>query len=208
MREKLKKLTAVLLSTALLAAILPSVTLTAKAEKIPGITYSFANEQAGFAEGTITIETDESDSGTYYLYWADDSMAMNGYYEISKVKVSGGTGTYKFPENIAIPADATKIIAIRADEEPLDKSVEHADFVYEIPAGKLNPHKSSEKTLSFEALSDTQLDLQSSVFYTYSLEHFAAALEAAAAREVDFVTTSGDCINNYQNGTSKEWQEF
>lgn len=208
MREKLKKLMAVLMCTALLTAILPSVTLTAKAAKSPGITYSFANEYAGFAEGTITIETDESDSGTYYLYWADDSMAMNGYYEISKVKVSGGTGTYKFLENIAIPADATKIIAIKSDEEPLDKSVEHADFVYEIPAGKLNPHKSSEKTLSFEALSDTQLDLQSSVFYTYSLEHFAAALEAAAAREVDFVTTSGDCINNYQNGTSKEWQEF
>ena len=211
MSRKLKKAVSFFMSAVLLTAILPFIPTNvkaAKAAKAPVISYAFADQKAGFAEGTVTIRTDEYDNGTYWLYWADDSTALNGYYEISQVDVSEGTGTWHFLANTAIPADATKIIAFRADEEPDDKSVKNADVVYDIPAEKVNPHKSDEKTLSFEALSDTQLDLQSSVFYTFALEHFAMALENAAAREVDFVTISGDCVNNYQNGTSKEWQVF
>ncbi|MBD5156759.1 MAG: starch-binding protein [Butyrivibrio sp.] len=211
MSRKLKKAVSFFMSAVLLTAILPFIPTNvkaAKAAKAPVISYAFADQKAGFAEGTVTIRTDEYDNGTYWLYWADDSTALNGYYEISQVDVSEGTGTWHFLANTAIPADATKIIAFKADEEPDDKSVKNADVVYDIPAEKVNPHKSDEKTLSFEALSDTQLDLQSSVFYTFALEHFAMALENAAAREVDFVTISGDCVNNYQNGTSKEWQVF
>ena len=169
-----------------------------------GITYEFANEEAGFAQGTITIN---ATSGNYYLYWADDEKALDGYYEIAKLDVSTSS-SYTFLENIAIPVDATKVIAIKSDSEPADKTVKNADMVYNIPANKQLEGTSADKTLSFEALSDTQLDLQSSVFYNYSLQHFAQALEDAADRNVDFVTTSGDCINNYQNGTSKEWQAF
>ncbi|MCM1308079.1 MAG: starch-binding protein [Butyrivibrio sp.] len=208
MKTKLKRSLSLFMSAVLFMAILPFVPMNVKAAKAPTISYAFENRQAGFAQGVITLSADASDNGTYWLYWADDSTALNGYYEISKVEVSGGKGSYEFLANIAIPADAVKIIAFKSDEEPTDKSVMNADIVYDIPAEKVNPHKSSEKTLSFEALSDTQLDLQSSVFYTFALEHFAAALENAAAREVDFVTVSGDCINNYQNGTSKEWQVF
>ena len=208
MKRKLKKAVSFFMSAVLLIAILPFIPMDVKAAKAPVISYAFADQKAGFAEGTVTIRTDEYDNGTYWLYWADDSTALNGYYEISQVDVSEGTGTWHFLANTAIPADATKIIAFKADEEPDDKSVKNADVVYDIPAEKVNPHKSDEKTLSFEALSDTQLDLQSSVFYTFALEHFAMALENAAAREVDFVTISGDCVNNYQNGTSKEWQVF
>ncbi len=170
-----------------------------------GLGYEFANDDAGFAEGTITINT--SNSGKYYLYWADDVKALEGYYEIASLDVVT-TGSYTFLENIAIPVDATKVIAIKSDTEPTDKTVKNADMVYNIPASKQLDCTSADKTLSFEALSDTQLDLQSSVFYDYAIEHFEQALEDAAIRNVDFVTTSGDCINNYQNGTSKEWQAF
>ncbi|MDE7432775.1 MAG: hypothetical protein K2N34_12795, partial [Lachnospiraceae bacterium] len=203
-----KKVLSLLMAIILIAALMPAASFAAIAAKNLGLSYVYSNELAGFAEGMVTINTDETDSGNYYLYWADDVRALNGYYEISKVNVKDGEGKFEFLANIAIPTDATKLIAIKSDEEPEDKTVENADMVYEIPKNKQNPYKSSDKTLSFEALSDTQLDLQSSVFYTYSIEHFAAALENAQAREVDFVTTSGDCINNYQNGTSKEWQAF
>ena len=172
---------------------------------LSGIVYEFANNEAGFAQGTITIHTEES--GKYYLYWADDEKALEGYYEIASLDVAT-SASYTFLENIAIPVDATKVIAIKSDSEPADKTVQNADMVYSIPENKQLEGTSADKTLSFEALSDTQLDLQSSVFYNYAVEHFAQALEDAADRNVDFVTTSGDCINNYQNGTSKEWQAF
>lgn len=171
------------------------------------INYDFANDTAGFAEGVITLNiSDANDYGKYDLYWADDENALSGYYSITSLDAQSETTTYTFLENIAIPPDATKLIAVREDSENTDKSVSLADAVYAIPSNKVNKNTSDEKTLSFVALSDTQLDYQSSVYYTYAEQHFAQALENAADRNVDFVTMAGDCINNYDAGTSKEWQ--
>lgn len=170
------------------------------------IGYSFVNTEKGFAEGTITINSPID--GNYYLYFADDNAALDGYYEIAQVNVEGGAGSFSFSRDIAIPVGATKVIAFRSTTEPTDLSVKKADAVYSIPESKQNPNSILDRTLSFEALSDTQLDYQSTVFYTMAEEHFAMALKDAAEREVDFVTTSGDCINNYEDGTSKEWQNY
>lgn len=191
-----------------ITVLLCSVPIISYAAEDISIAYNFDNENPGFAQGTVILRVDEPNRGSYYLYWADDSSALDGYYEIAKLDVSSGEGSYTFLENIAIPVDATTLIAIKSDSEPSDKTVANASAVYKLPDNKLNPHTSADKTLSFEALSDTQLDEQSSVFYTYSLDHFAKALENAADRNVDFITTSGDCINNYEDGTSKEWQTF
>ena len=213
-RSRLKRLvTGVMVGVMVAGSVFTAGSNQILAETLPAmakdgtsfIEYDFANDEAGFAEGTITVNS--GDSGKYYLYWADDDKALEGYYEIASLDVNT-SATYSFLENIVIPVDATKVIAIKSDSEPTDKTVKNADIVYDIPAEKQLDATSADKTLSFEALSDTQLDLQASVFYDYALEHFAQALEDAAARNVDFVTTSGDCINNYQNGTSKEWQAF
>lgn len=204
----MKKLILRSLSTILSILMLLCMTpIISSAAGVDAITYSFANDKGGFAEGTITLSTESSGSGTYHLYWADDYAALDGYYEIARLNITGTKSTFSFPENIAIPADATKLIAI-SSVSLSDRTVKNATAVYDIPASKQNPHKSSDKTLSFEALSDTQVDQQSSPFYTYSVEHFKMALENAASRNVDFITTSGDCINNYQNGTTKEWLSF
>ena len=56
------------------------------------IGYSFVNNEKGFAEGTITINSPID--GNYYLYFADDNAALDGYYEIAQVNVEGGTGTF------------------------------------------------------------------------------------------------------------------
>lgn len=170
------------------------------------INYLFSNEMAGFAEGTISLNSNSD--GEYTLYFADDDKALDGYYEIGNVQVVNGVGSYEFLKNIALPADATKVIAYKSNSIPSVKTVSRADAVYDIPKAKQNPYSSADKTLSFEALSDTQLDYQSNVFYTVAEKHFAMALEDAANRNVDFITTSGDCINNYEDGTSKEWQCF
>ncbi|MCH5297711.1 MAG: hypothetical protein J1E85_08575, partial [Ruminococcus sp.] len=179
---------------------------TAAAESV-SIYYDFADNRAGFAEGTITLNvSDSTNYGNYSIYWANDTNALRGYYSIAELSVESASASFTFLENIAIPPDATKVIAIKEGSDNSDKTVENADAVFTIPSGKVNKYASSDKTLSFMALSDTQIDFQSSVFYTYSSQHFAQALENAAERNVDFVTMSGDCINNYESGTSKEWQ--
>ena len=198
-----RKLLAVLLSlTLILSAVIMPVSAAGSED---GIRYEFADSRAGFATGKIILSP-TAGAGAYYLYWADDEAALDGYYPIAALTADSGEVICELSENVAIPADASKVIAFRSDEEPADRSTAAADIVYDIPASKQNPHSHTEAPLTFEALSDTQLDQQSSVFYTYSMQHFAAALEDAAAREVDFITMSGDCINNYESGTSKEWQ--
>lgn len=203
--KNIRKLLSIVIVITLLFSALP---FTAFAAEGVSVSYSFANDKAGFAEGTVTVSTDKANAGTYYLYWADDTSALDGYYAIAAVDASSGKGAYTFLPNIAIPADATKLIAIKSAAEPTDKTVANATAVYDIDESKLNPNTSSDKTLSFMTVSDTQLDYQNSPFYTYAEEHFKAMLENAADRNVDFITTCGDCVNNYEDGTSKEWQMY
>ena len=114
-----------------------------------GISYSFTGDdksKAGFAEGTITVKANDSNStGSYYLYWANDSKALEGYYPIDKLSVTTSGVSTKMYTQTAIPADATKIVAFKSSSEPTDKSVAKADAVYSIPKNKQFPHSSSEK---------------------------------------------------------------
>ena len=76
---------------------------------------------------------DSSSTGTYYLYWANDSKALDGYYPIDKLSVTTSGVSTKMYTQTAIPADATKIVAFKSSSEPTDKSVAKADAVYSIP---------------------------------------------------------------------------
>ncbi len=197
----------IFLALMIFVSMLPMGVINVSAAEGISIDYNFANDSSGYAEGVITLNiSDASNYGNYDLYWADDEKALSGYYNITSLDAQSETTSYTFLENIAIPPDATKLIAIKKESENTDRTVSLADAVYSIPNNKINKNTSDEKTLSFVALSDTQLDYQSSVFYTYGEQHFAQALENAAQRNVDFVTMAGDCINNYDSGTSKEWQ--
>lgn len=183
-----------------------------------GISYSFTGDdasKAGFAEGTITVKANDSNgAGSYYLYWANDSKALKGYYPIDKISVTTSGVSTKMPTQTAIPADATKIIAFKASSEPTDKSVSKADAVYTIPQSKRFPHSSSEKQYSFGSYSDIHIanDSYGSGKYPYDEVHWRKALDSAAARNVDFIVTGGDNVNN-QNGDSEnnyvsEWKSY
>lgn len=206
LRRHGKRFISLYLALIIILSMLPLGMLSVSAVEGISIAYEFANDLSGFAEGVITLNvSDESDYGNYDLYWADDENALSGYYSITTLNAASQSTKFTFLENIAIPPDATKIIAVKEGSDNTENTVSLADAVYSIPSNKINMNKSDEKTLSFVALSDTQLDYQSSVFYTYAEQHFAQALENAAQRNVDFVTMAGDCINNYDAGTSKEW---
>ncbi|MGN1132419.1 MAG: metallophosphoesterase family protein, partial [Ruminococcus sp.] len=183
-----------------------------------GISYSFTGDdagKAGFAEGTITVKANDSNGvGSYYLYWANDSKALEGYYPIDKLSVTTSGVSTKMYMQTAIPADATKIIAFKASSEPTDKSVAKADAVYTIPQSKRFPHSSSEKHYSFGSYSDIHIanDGYGSGKYPYDEVHWRKALDSAAARNLDFIVTGGDNVNN-QNGDSEnnyisEWKSY
>lgn len=192
--KKTKNGTKALLAVALVMSMLFSMCVVGffgASAASPDLKYEFAYKNAGYAEGRISIA---GDGGTYYLYWADDTKALDGYHEIAKL--TAGTKPFEMGAGTAIPAGATKVIAIQGTSEPKDKTVAAADAIFEIPADKRFKAAVADKQYSFEALSDLHIQIDDSYWYL-SKPHFANALEVAAGRGVDFMTICGDMVNGY-----------
>lgn len=193
-------------------AALPSV-YAATAE----INYKFTgsdSETAGYAEGTVMFTAAET--GTYYLYWADDTGALSDYYEITSFSLSQGqTGSFDFLYHTAIPAGARKVIAIKGSEAkaPSNTLVSNAAAVYDIPKEKQFAYSDNEAKYKFASYSDIHIDVQYPDaatrygFYKYSETHWADALDFAAKKDVDFIVTSGDNVTNAA-GTTYEWDAY
>ena len=84
MRRKLLKF-----ATGLCLACVCSIFLIGCSKEKGTITYKFTGadaQKAVYAEGTITFESKES--GTYNLYWSDDTGALDGYYEIVCMEIT------------------------------------------------------------------------------------------------------------------------
>ncbi len=179
------------------------------------LSYSFTggeSQKAGFAEGTISLKvTSSSAAGNYYLYWADNTKALAGYRQIATLNVANGaTGTYKMLDHTAIPPKATQLIAIKSSSVPTNKNVSNAAATYAIPASK----KLTDTTTlyTFGAFSDPQIanDSYGSNSYPHDETHWAKALETFATRNVEFLVSSGDIVNDQNGGVTyaAEYQAY
>ncbi|MGN1050989.1 MAG: dockerin type I domain-containing protein, partial [Acutalibacteraceae bacterium] len=183
------------------------------------IKYDFANDLAGYAEGTVTLSTQEG--GSYYLYFADDKENLQGYFPITVLTSSAnGEASFNFGEHTAIPADATKVIAMKTTSPdstlktaPKNVKVSEASAVYDIPNNKVFPKKSSEADYTFGAYSDIHIDQQyygsdpPYGFYQYAAQHWGDALDYSTKQGQDFIITAGDNVTNAV-GASNEFKVF
>lgn len=188
-----KKLTMIL--SVLLVITLASCVFVSTASAAATISYSFKNNDKGFAEGTISLS---GGSGTLSLYWADDTKALDNFDPIATFS---GSGSYSMPAYTAIPARATKVIAVSGS----NKSVSSAAAVYNIPDSKKLGKTSKDLLYSFANYSDTHIEADVAAYsdwsqkYPYDEQHLKAAFNTAAARNVDFIVTCGDHVNNQRN---------
>lgn len=196
-------------SLVLAAVLLLTLLTTAKGDAATGsISYSFSKAQAGYAQGNITLN---APAGTYWLYWADNSKALDGFYPIAKLTLSSsGSKTHTMPAQTAIPADATKVIAIAGTSEPGSKNVSGAAAVFDIPASKRLSHTSDQRRYRFGSYSDVHFDAMYRN-YKYDETHWSHALQTFANRNVDFLVGSGDYAENnkdYPNVWENEWSRY
>ena len=208
-------MSSLLLSFSMAVTILPYGQMEVQAAST-SISYQFQGNDAstaGFAQGTITLKS--KNGGSYYLYWANNKEALSGYYPIAKLKVKkGGSKTFTFGKQTAIPADATKVIAIKSDSEPKTKTVAKAEAVYSIPAKKQLKVKSSDALYTFSSYSDIHIDEEKwghapANWWEYSERHWAQALQYSASKKVDFIVSSGDQVTNATLANlDKEWKVY
>lgn len=205
----MKRVFSILLSVLIITSAFAVLSVNCTAAS-SAISYAFSgnnSDKAGYAEGKITLT---APAGTYWLYWADDTKALDGYYKIAKLTVSGSSASHSMPEQTAIPADATKLIAINSSSEPSSKTVSGASAVYTIPSTKLTGHKSTDRKYRFASYSDVHIDGTYDT-YKYADIHFSKALNTAADRNADFMVLSGDYVNNnvdYSGISKKEWRIY
>ncbi len=149
MKRKITTILAVLMAIIMVCGVLP---LTAAAAT-NSITYTWQGTHAydaGFAQGTIKVTVDGSSGGTYYLYWADDSAALSGFEPICKLSIANnGSGTFTMPENTAIPAKATRVLAFKSNSEPSNLSASNAALNYKLPIDKATNKTDDDLLYSF-----------------------------------------------------------
>ena len=171
------------------------------------IEYTFTGEdsaRAGYAEGEVTMTAPD---GVYHLYWADKTAALSGWYEIASVTVTGGRGSYRFGERVAVPAGADRLIAVAGG---CPATVAQAAAVCVLPAYKRFPGDDSTRQYRCEVLSDIHIDCQdggTNTYYTAASDNLLRALNIAQERGADFVLTVGDNITN-ASGATLEWLEY
>ncbi len=216
----MKKIISIILCAAMLVMMCCVAFGVVASAAASSISYTFTKTDRGWAQGTIKLTAGASEGGTYWLYWADDTKALDGYAPITSLSVSnGGSTSFTMPNYTAIPADATKVVGFKSSSEPSVKTVSAATAVYTIPSDKLIGWKSSQKKYSFASYSDFHISEGSYGLenYPYDNEHEKAAWSVAANRNVDFAVTTGDHINNQREDTNsagnnpyiaQEWQSY
>ncbi len=190
-----KRMTAIL-SVVLAVVIAGCVFVTTTAAASPTISYSFKNNDKGFAEGTVSLA---NGSGSVSLYWADDSKALDGFDPIATFN---GSGSYTMPAYTAIPARATKVAAFTGSNLSLSNAV----AVYNIPDNKKLGKTDKDLLYSFASYSDIHMEDETAkpyngytAKYPYDEQHLRWAFDTAAKRDVDFIITTGDHVNNQRN---------
>lgn len=207
---------------ALLALSSGGTAFAAEATAVPisailgtGLSYEFTGAdagRAGYAEGTLSLSS--ATDATYHLYWSNNTGALGGYYPIATLKVGAGkTESFSFGYHTAIPADATKVIAVNASVTDYP-SVAAAAAVYDIPANKRLGYSSKDALYTFNSFSDIHIDEEHfgdtpAYWWEYSEAHWAQALSYATNLNVDFIVSSGDQVTNAKLATlDKEWKAY
>lgn len=173
-------------------------------EKI-SVSYKFANNNPGYAYGSITITTEEL--GVYDLYWGDSNgnkLAYNGvsYSELGTCEVTGSkigetaTGTYNvISPYTAIPEGAEQLLVYNGDS--LKAS-------YSIPDDKLfNEGKAQYR---FGVVSDVHYNRYNDYSDDDSISAFNTALKFIDNQGIDFVGVAGDLSQNSETDSFKKFK--
>lgn len=166
------------------------------------LSYTFSGSNsadAGYAQGKITLSSDSK--GVYYLYWANDTKALDGYYELAELDISDNdTAVVNMEYHTAIPKGATKLIAVRSKS---DLTVENASAVFSIPYYK--QLSNSQPLYTFNSYSDVHIDNKG--YYKVADKNWKQALKFATDKNTDFIISSGDMITN-EAGPDSEWDVY
>ena len=152
--------------------------------------YKFANETPSDATGTIKLSTTSGATGTYNLYWGNNSGILPDMSEMFSLTCSSGvlTASRTLVNGWMIPQEATKIY--------VKSSSDGVVYGFDLPINKIwNSSILGDKLYSFGIVSDIHCGTASSNS-GYSLTNdIPAAWRYFNEQDVNFICSTGDVIN-------------
>lgn len=174
-----------------------------KANSQTNMTYEFIGDEkdkAGFAQGKITISTQDNYSGYYLLYFANDSGLIPNYDEFASIPITAKQVTYEVKDGTMLPVNATKLAAFVSDKRFLDDQPEYTSAVaiYDIPSYK--KLVLGDQQLTFGAISDVHVNYETYGYGAY--KKWENALEFFYQQGAEYIIGSGDITGD--DGLSSE----
>ncbi len=169
------------------------------------MTYTFEGahaEDAGFAEGTVTLTPTEeatADSGWYLLYFADGNGLLAGYDALAAVPVTGDTVSYTVKKGTLLPPAADRLAVFESKTEYADTppAYDTRAGVIRLPQEKRLP--TADASLTFAAVADVHMNYEAHGRGAY--RKWEEALNTFAALGMDRVIVAGDMTGDEFEGT-------
>ncbi len=189
-----------IISLIVVVLILISAVPFCYAEGTPVLSYVFSGEsadKAGYAEGQVTLSEGRT-SGYYYLYWADDAGVLSDYEHIASLTATKSPVTYAFAEGVAIPMEATRLLAFWSASATPTSAASALVAAYTLPTYK---RFAETPEFSFASVSDIHINYTSQG----AAPKLISALNYFDDLGLEYVFVSGDISDV---GSAKEYQEY
>ena len=148
------------------------------------VSYEFLSQKAGFAGGTVSLRPEIS--GIYTLYWANEQGKLPDYTMLGSFTARVGKVTdYVLHENTAIPAQATRLMAVCAFDY-------RYTYEFDIPKERL---LNSQSLYTFGALSDTHQGTRYGD-ESLSFDRLIDAGKILSKKGSIFIGINGDIVND------------
>lgn len=184
-------------------AMMAFPTVVSVAENNISVAYEFIGDnakRAGFAQGIITVENNNSDfSGYYLVYYTSGNDILTGYDELASIKNSANKVFFEIPDGIMIPEGATGIAVFESDTHFLDNPPNIASAVAKcaIPAEKQLNLGDAEVT--FGTASDVHMNYEYYGRSAYS--KWSTILDFYAENNASYVIVTGDMTGDASDPT-------
>lgn len=166
---------------------------------VSSVTYSFTNNNAGYADGVITV-TSNADT-KFELYWGNsngEKLQKDGVYysSLGTITTVNGTGTYDIiSPYTAIPEGAAKLLVYNGAEN---------EYAYSIPQNKL--FSKGTKKYSFGIMSDIHYNRYDASGGDDALSAFNKALTfMEKTAKVSFVAGLGDLSDRSEDDSFQKY---
>jgi len=175
------------------SSVLSEIASSANTEEVDNTVFNISFEKSSEIDntfgGVLSIDKDsktiDRDIKNYKLYWGNDEGKLDDYTQLSTVSAISTNVEVTFPDNLAIPEEATKLYV---------DGTSRKGEVLKTKTFDLTTYKEESNLLfEFPVISDQQVTYKNGNFYNKTVAAYKDIIETAPNRA--FIFSNGDTVD-------------